>query len=83
MDTPDGPWPLIEAIRLALPRHSFGLDLLVRSQAEIDRRIAMDDWFLEEIIARGKVLYERGDGRMDFQGGERLRRRAAVDTPGA
>ena len=29
--------------------------------AEIDRRIALDDWFLEEITRRGQVLYERTD----------------------
>jgi predicted nucleotidyltransferase len=47
------------AIRDALPPRSFSLDILVRSQAEIDQRIAQDDWFLEEVTRQGKVLYAR------------------------
>lgn len=64
METPEGEWPLVEAIRQSLPRHSFGLDVLVRSQAEIERRIAIDDWFLEEIMAKGIVLHERDHRRV-------------------
>ncbi len=67
METPNGEWRLMEEIRQSLPRRSFGLDLLVKSQAEIDRRIAIQDWFLEEITTKGKVLYERGNGGVGVQ----------------
>ncbi len=76
MDTPNGEWPLTEAIRESLPPRSFSLDILVRSQAEIDRRIAIDDWFLEEIMRTGKVLYERDNNGVGAQSRKRLRRRA-------
>jgi len=77
MDAPLGEWPLTEAIRESLPPRSFGLDILVRSQAEIDRRIAIDDWFLEEVMSKGKVLYERDNSGVGTQGRKRLRRRTS------
>lgn len=60
MDTTD----MIEAgveIRRELPRTSFGLDVIVRPQREVDRRLGMNDWFINEIMAEGKALYERRD----------------------
>jgi predicted nucleotidyltransferase len=36
----------------------FGVDLLVRSSAEVAQRLAMDDYFMQEIMNRGQVLYE-------------------------
>jgi predicted nucleotidyltransferase len=59
MDTLQDKSVAARSIRDALPPRSFSLDILVRSQAEIDRRIAQDDWFLEEITRQGKVLYAR------------------------
>lgn len=53
-----------QSISKALPRRPFGVDILVRSQAVIDRRVAMDDWFLEEITTKGQVLYARDDDRV-------------------
>ena len=82
MDTPDGEWSLMEAIRQALPRRTFGLDVLVKSQAEIERRIAIDDWFLQDIVTKGKVLYERNHGRVGSQSRKRLRRRTTVNASG-
>jgi len=38
---------------------TFPLDLLVRSPLSLNRRIALGDIFLEELVRRGKVLYER------------------------
>ncbi len=43
----------------ALPPQPFSIDLLVRSQATIDRRIEMGDWFLKEATSQGIALYER------------------------
>ena len=61
MDTPQGEGSAMRAVRNSLPRRPFSVDVVVRSQAEIDRRIALDDWFLEEITRKGQVLYERAD----------------------
>jgi uncharacterized protein len=61
MDTPQGEAAALRAVRDVLPHRPFGVDVVVRSQAEIDRRIALDDWFLEDITQRGRVLYARTD----------------------
>jgi uncharacterized protein len=50
-------------IRKEIPR-KFPLDLLVRCQKEIDRRLQMNDLFFKEILQKGKTLYERAGGRM-------------------
>jgi uncharacterized protein len=34
------------------------LDLLVRTPQEVKKRLAMGDFFMREIIERGKVMYE-------------------------
>ncbi|HLG17954.1 MAG TPA: nucleotidyltransferase domain-containing protein [Blastocatellia bacterium] len=34
------------------------LDLLVRTPAQISKRLEMGDFFIREIVERGKVLYE-------------------------
>ena len=44
-------------IRLACPRN-FSLDLLVRTPAEVRRRIRMGDRFVQEVTTRGVVLHE-------------------------
>ena len=46
------------AIRQSLETDLFGLDILVRSPQVLTERIALGDWFLKEILAEGKVLYE-------------------------
>jgi len=35
------------------------MDLIVRTPAEIAHRLAIGDFFIEEIVGMGKVLYER------------------------
>ena len=47
-------------IRLAL-KPDFPLDLLTRSAGEVAKRIAWNDWFLQEVMEKGKVLYESGN----------------------
>ncbi len=47
-------------IRHADPR-DFPLDLLVRTPAEISKRLRWGDFFLREIMERGEVLYEAND----------------------
>ena len=41
----------------------FPLDLIVRTPKNLTRRLAEGDSFLREVMAQGKVLYEKGDGR--------------------
>ena len=44
-------------IRLRL-RPPFPLDLLVRSPKTVQKRLALGDSFLKEILEKGQVLYE-------------------------
>src|SRR6266481_8783377 len=39
----------------------FSLDLIVRTPWQIERGLKDDDWFLREIMEKGKVLYEAPD----------------------
>ncbi len=50
-------WKMATRIRNAV-EPSFPLDLLVRSPAQVDERVAMGDPFMREMVERGKVLYE-------------------------
>ena len=36
----------------------FPMDLLVRTPARVQERIALGDFFMREIVTKGKVLYE-------------------------
>lgn len=38
----------------------FPMDLLVRTPAEIAERLRLEDYFMLEVMQRGRVLYERG-----------------------
>lgn len=55
----------------------FPLDLMVRRPQTIRHRIALGDYFLEEITSQGKVLYESSHQRVDRKGGGRLSRMPA------
>lgn len=59
-------------IELGVP---FAMDLIARSEAEIERRIADGDHFLREILKTGITLYAAHDSRVGRQGRIRLRRR--------
>jgi predicted nucleotidyltransferase len=51
-----------QAIRICQTIHcDYGLDLIVRTPASLARRLALGDLFLQEVMARGKTLYERAD----------------------
>ena len=43
----------------------FGLDLIVRRPQQIVERMQLGDFFLRDIMEKGKVLYERSDQRVD------------------
>jgi predicted nucleotidyltransferase len=47
-------------IRQAIPR-DFPLDLLVRTPADLARRLGWKDPFICELLEKGKVLYEAND----------------------
>src|SRR5260221_7226628 len=44
-------------IRLACPR-AFSMDLIVRTPAEVRRRLRIGDQFLQEVTSKGIVLHE-------------------------
>jgi len=48
-----------EMIRKLSP--PFAVDLVVRTPADVDRRLAMNDFFLKEVTNRGRILYESLD----------------------
>ena len=45
-------------IRLAV-HHPFPLDLIVRTPESLKWRLAEGDWFLREVVEKGKMLYAR------------------------
>jgi len=44
---------ILKQINMLIP-----IDLLVRTQEQVERRLEMGDRFMHEIVERGKVLYE-------------------------
>ncbi len=59
----------------------FSLDLIVRTPKQIERGLRENDWFLRDIVKRGKVLYEARDDEVGSQGGRRLARRKRTRLP--
>jgi uncharacterized protein len=51
----------------ALARN-FSVHLIVRTLKNTQWRLREGDWFLREIVARGKVLYEKTDTRLGRKG---------------
>jgi predicted nucleotidyltransferase len=62
-------------IRWQLPA-PFAMDLLVRTPKEMKWRLDERESFLMEITSKGKILYEKDDGRMGEQSRRRSPRRA-------
>jgi predicted nucleotidyltransferase len=52
----------VEILRALQPR--VPVDVIVRTPEEMERRLALGDFFLREIMARGVVLYESADARV-------------------
>ena len=42
----------------------FGVDLLVRTPEDVERRLALGDFFVLDIMEEGKVLYESPHARV-------------------
>ena len=39
-------------------RRSFPMDLIVRTPAKVRERVKLGDWFMREIMEKGKILYD-------------------------
>jgi uncharacterized protein len=50
----------------------FSLDLIVRTPWQIERGLKDDNWFLREIVEKGKILYEARDRQVGSQSGSGL-----------
>ena len=53
----------LEISRVLSPR-PFPMDILVRTPKDLAERLKLGDSFLQDIISRGKVVYERQDPRL-------------------
>jgi predicted nucleotidyltransferase len=62
-------------IKLAFKR-LFSLDLIVRTPWQIERGLKDNNWFLREIVEKGKVLYESRNRPVGSQGRTGLERSA-------
>jgi predicted nucleotidyltransferase len=70
--------PVYKSVEIALAaRPGFPMDLLVRTPAEVRKRLAWNDSFIRDIMEKGKVLYAADDRRVGGEGGRRLRRSGA------
>jgi predicted nucleotidyltransferase len=61
-------------IRWEIPA-PFPMDLLVRTPRNMQWRLKEGDSFLQEIVAKGIVLYEKADARVGEKGGDGRKRR--------
>jgi predicted nucleotidyltransferase len=50
-------------------RAPFPMDLLVHTPQQVQRRVEQGDFFIREIMEKGKVLYEAPDQGVSRQGG--------------
>jgi predicted nucleotidyltransferase len=65
-----------ETLEEAGIRPGFFMDLLVRTPRTLEQRLRWGDWFLREVVTRGKVLYEKADRQVAQESGGRRRHRA-------
>jgi len=63
VDTNESTLKLSSEIALSL-EHSFPLDIIVKTPGQIKSRLQKGDFFIEDIINLGKVIYERTNKRM-------------------
>ena len=43
---------------------NFSVDLLVRKPDDVRQRVANNDWFMREVLERGRILYESDNSGM-------------------
>lgn len=73
--------PIAQSIRIdAAFERPFSLDLIVRTPKQVDRGLREDDrdWFLWEVMTKGKVLYEAPHSAMSTSGSSRSSSRHAA-----
>ena len=58
----------------------FSLDLIVRTPKRLQRDWEDGDWFLREVLAKGKILYEKTDGEVGAEGRRRSDRRKRLGS---
>jgi len=58
IDSKKRPVDLAIQIRSEIPA-PFPVDLLVRTPEQIEERLSMNDFFIKEIVTKGKVVYEK------------------------
>src|SRR5438445_12906008 len=58
----------------------FFMDLIVRTPKVLEQRLRWGDWFLREIVERGKVLYEKTNCEVGSKGRVGLRRDAKTSS---
>ena len=51
--------------------HPFSLDLIVRTPWQVERPLKDGNWFLTEVMEKGKVLYEARNGKVGAEGRRR------------
>ena len=70
--------PAYQAVKIRMQIKSpMALDLLVRTPEFVAKRIEMGDFFMQDVMAEGKVLYEADHAGVDKQSGRQLGKRAA------
>jgi predicted nucleotidyltransferase len=70
------------AIRITLAfEWPFSLDLIVRTPKEIERELRDGNWFIMEVVGKGKVLYEKGNGKVGPHSRSRSRTRSRATRP--
>jgi predicted nucleotidyltransferase len=68
-----------QAIRIGMAfERPFSFDLIVRTPKQIEIGFRDNNWFLREIIEKGKILYEARDEKMGTQSRRRLGSSAAT-----
>ena len=58
INTKQPTWDVSIDISLLL-KHSFPMDIIVKTPQEIQKRLNYGDYFIKDIIEKGKVIYER------------------------
>ncbi|HEY85644.1 MAG TPA: nucleotidyltransferase domain-containing protein [Chloroflexi bacterium] len=59
MDSDERPAMRATRVSRILRPRPFPMDILVRTPEEIQHRLKIGDYFIREVMERGKVLYER------------------------
>ena len=59
--------PVYKAIEIRNKlRPTFSLDLIARTSKQIQQRLEMGDFFIQDILQRGRILYETNNARVGW-----------------